>query len=255
MNLPFERNYCLNISKSKDRREHMKKMFHDCDLENIIFTEYTDLDFLKNNKHRNMLCENLCNMFNYNCKDINMEVVNMIINNLSCLLNHYQIIKYNYDCNVESICVFEDDVSITDINLFKRYLNNLPEDYDIIRYGILDWYDFTNDKNLYNKKSDNDNIVGAQCYAMNKNGMKCFIDFLSSGNFCWTDHIFRRINNKCNIYYTKDKLVLPSNNFQSVINNDNFKDTILIENNKENSMKIQIPKTKVNFKIAKQRRK
>lgn len=221
MRLPFDKVYCLNISKVQDRRKYMEEMFRENNVENdIIFTEYTDLDFMKNNKHTHELCRVLYSMFDIHERDnFTKHKENKMINCLSCLANHYQIIKYNYDIGTDTICVFEDDAKITDKELFEHYLNNLPDDWDIIRYGILHWYDFSGDTNLYNKKIQKECIVGNQCYAMNRKGMELYIDYITNNRILYADLIWENINTKCNIYYTKDKLVLPSYKFKSVLNN------------------------------------
>ena len=146
MILPFEKIYCLNISKNKDRKQYMERMFKENNIDNnIIYTEYTDLDFFKYNKHIDEIYKTFYNIFNDNNPGIDNRYasINTIINCLSCLLNHYQIIKYNYDIGIETICVFEDDIYITNQRLFQYYLNNMPNDWDIIRFGVGDKFNFT----------------------------------------------------------------------------------------------------------------
>ena len=218
MFLPFEKIYCLNISKTQDRRKNMEKMFKNNNIENdIIFTEYTDLDFLKNNKYTNNLCIVLYSMFNVYINNDKFEN-DKIINCLSCLLNHYQIIKYNYDIGTNTICVFEDDSYITDKNLFEHYLNDMPNDWDAIRFGLTHWYDFSNDPNLYNLKV-NQCITGTLCYVMNRNAMKAYIDYITNDAIRFADLAWQGVSLKCNVYYTRDQVVLPNYKFKSIINN------------------------------------
>ena len=218
MILPFEKIYCLNISKAPDRKKYMEIVFRQNNIENnIIFTEYTDLDFLKYTKHNKEIYKVFYNIFDDNSIGIDKRrtSINSVINCLSCLLNHYQIIKYNYDIGTNTICVFEDDIAITDKELFEYYLNNMPDDWDIIRFGVADWCNFSKDPNLYNKKKYKF-ITGTQCYAMNRNGMKCYIDYINN-RIEYADFMLTHIDDKCNVYCVKDKFIISNNNYKSII--------------------------------------
>lgn len=195
--LPVDNIYVLNISSAINNKLYFKKMIADCKITNEFkFTEYVGLPFLNNQpKFVDMIKTNYFGDTN------NAEPVKYF----SSLINHYAIIKYNYDNNKDHLLVFEDDTNINDPELFNYYLNNLPEDYDIVRFGVCPWYNFNDDKHLYNKK-DGEFIVGIQCYLMSRKGMKAFLDLINT-YVSYADFLFCDLYKTCNVYYCKDTLI------------------------------------------------
>ena len=95
----------------------------------------------------------------------------------------YRIIKVAYLQGVKSICIFEDDFSLINEKDFIKFMNNLPEDFDIVQLSYLfndDMYDF---KKLLNKYKNGILWVEKNFGAWSNNGlilsrkgMKYFID-------------------------------------------------------------------------------
>ena len=101
----------------------------------------------------------------------------------NCTREHYTIIKQAYLKGLNSVAIIEDDVSFyNDFNLWELYMNNIPQDWDILRIGslrsIAERQYCDNTSNLWVLQ---ENVLwGTQFYALNRKGMKYIIDFIDT---------------------------------------------------------------------------
>ena len=157
MKLPFSETWLINLVERPDRYEKMKKQF-----------DYFKWDV---KEHRTVIhpwCEDIINVFNTTGKGFLKDP-----NAFSCTREHYTLIKSAYLRGLDSICIIEDDVSFNkNISVWEEYLNNLPEDWDILRICSL--------RGDYEQKYTKGHIWcpvkngmwGTCCYALNRKGME-----------------------------------------------------------------------------------
>lgn len=160
-----------------------------------------------------------------------IELTNKYIyaNNFNVSLNHFTIIKIAYELGYNNILICEDDVSFIDSNLLDLLINKIDFDYDIIKFSddtmiqetlTLDY--LNNEEilfNLFNKKSLPEHFcnLSSQCYALSRNGMKIYIDYVLSNEILCEDLIFKELikNTDIKLYGSKYKLI--TNEFESTI--------------------------------------
>lgn len=117
-------------------------------------------------------------------------------NEFDCARNHYSIVRQAYDDpNCNSVLIIEDDIQfLKDVELFSRYLDNIPEKYDILQFG-----GFTADQNLeillenrYPEKTYPNmlwlehTLIGVwttSMYALSKRGMMFYLKYMDK--FFW----------------------------------------------------------------------
>ena len=161
MKLPFSETWLINLVSRPDRYEKMKKQF-----------DYFGWDVKEHKTVVHPWCKDIAEWFNISKKG-GLEIPNAF----SCTREHYTLIKSAYLRGLDSICIIEDDVSFNkNISIWEEYLNNLPEDWDVIRLCSL------------RGKVEQDIIAthcpnflwipvftgmwGTGCYALNRKGME-----------------------------------------------------------------------------------
>jgi len=70
---------------------------------------------------------------------------------LGCGMSHATLVKYAQLCNLDFICIFEDDAYPCDdiTSKLKQYLIGIPDDCDILKIG---WNRIYNNENALNEK-------------------------------------------------------------------------------------------------------
>jgi glycosyl transferase, family 25 len=107
----FDKIYCVNLDKRKDRWEQVQKEFkkHNLNVERFSAIEG-------------------------NPDNIPTKIVS---GHVGCVLSHYNIIKKAEEENLEQILILEDDV-VFDENLqekFKMFITQTPKDWDMLYFG------------------------------------------------------------------------------------------------------------------------
>lgn len=156
MKLPFSETWLINLVSRTDRYEKMKKQF-----------DYFGWDV---KEHRTVIhpwCKEIIEIF----KGLSSP------NAFSCTREHYTLIKSAYLRGLESICIMEDDVSFNiNIPIWEEYMNNLPEDWDILRICSLrgkieqDIIEMDYPNSLWTPVCTG--MWGTGCYALNRKGME-----------------------------------------------------------------------------------
>jgi GR25 family glycosyltransferase involved in LPS biosynthesis len=159
MKLPFDETWLINLVSIPDRYEKMKKQF-----------DYFGWDVKEHKTVIHPWCKEIVESFNN-------SLIKESPNSFSCTREHYTLIKSAYLRGLESICIIEDDVSFnTNKTIWEDYLNNLPNDWDILRICSLRGkteQDII--ENIYPNllwSPVQTGMWGTGCYALNRRGME-----------------------------------------------------------------------------------
>lgn len=112
-------------------------------------------------------------------------------NEYDCARNHYNIVKSSLELGYEHVLILEDDILfMKDEEKIIKYLDEMPDDYDVIQFG-----GFTADSAWNHYKSSSDELwlkhreVGiwnCSMYALSRRGMQFYIAFMDK-IFCVAD--------------------------------------------------------------------
>jgi GR25 family glycosyltransferase involved in LPS biosynthesis len=176
MKLPFEKIYCLHLAEAKDRYTNVLKEIEKINLENEVDFWYTT------KKPINLVIGNNINTLHTSFYDktanINEYAYGAVFD---CAYNHYSIIKQAYVRGINSILIFEDDFKFKDIDILNDIVDDIPNDYDVIKFynHCYNKDNIIND-NIYFELLDENNYKpyyrSTLCYALSRNGMKAIID-------------------------------------------------------------------------------
>ena len=168
MKLPFDKIYCLHLTESEERLNSSKQEF-------IKMGIYDDVNYWWTCRHpytkeiHDFLVSN--GFFRINIMNAP--------NAYNCARNWYEIIKTSYLRGYEHILCFEDDI-IFNVSKeeFETFMNNIPNDYDIIRFAYIDHNNTFKDNECLYVEDYNNFFYGAMMFALNRNGMKYYIDYM-----------------------------------------------------------------------------
>lgn len=167
----FDKVFLLTLSSRKDRSDNAINMLKKIGLDNI-----------------NDITIQYATPFPYN--DIIMQVFNTTKkghftkpNEYDCSRNHYSMVKQAYDLGYKYCLITEDDIQfLKDEDTWQEYLDNVPEDFDILQFG-----GFTADpriKNYIGKdkgywvKHKDVGIWTTSMYALSRKGMEFYLAFM-----------------------------------------------------------------------------
>lgn len=169
--MKFDKIYCLHCVEDTKRYNNMINQFNHIGLDVTIWETCRQ-------PHMDII-------FNGFLLSQNIESFNKP-NEYNCTREHYTIIKTAYLNGYENILIFEDDIYLlNDKELFNKFIDNIPEDYDIIRLGGSCDYEHQELVNLYK----NENIYwtklefglwGTFGYGLSRKGMKYYIDYIDN---------------------------------------------------------------------------
>ena len=234
MKLPFDKIYIINLVSAKERYENCIKEFEKLgvDKNDLTFWYATRNNFLKGieNVVSSLKCEYYDNM---QLRDNN--TYSRIFDNA---YYHYNIIKTSYERGLKSILVCEDDVNFIDNKgIVLDVFNRIPQDYNIIKfYNQCDNEYFKKDLEItvykkinYILESNRGGLGSAMIYALSRNGMKTYIDYVEKHGLMVSDDIFLPLFELCKLYSLDGCIVKKTNAIWYII-------TILnINNNYENN--------------------
>lgn len=105
-------------------------------------------------------------------------------NEYDCARNHYSIVKQSYDLGYDYCLVLEDDLLFYNSdNVWNDYINNIPNDFDVIQFG-----GFTADPNIdkylgidkgYWVKHKDVGLWTTSMYALSRKGMEYYLAFMN----------------------------------------------------------------------------
>lgn len=225
MKLPFEKIYCLHLVECDSRLEKSKNEFKKMEI-------YDDVEYRFTCKHPYV--KEIAYFLKENGKYYWFGSGDG--RSYNCTRNWYEIIKTSYLLGYESILCIEDDITFDmPKDVFFHIMNNIPNDYDVIRFGYTDLF--------CNFKFDKDNCFvenyyfkfwGAQMFALSRKGMKYYIDFLDKYYGVADYPLFSTdIMNEYGIknYFSTRNFYTIMNDLDSIIydtNNRNYNKVVLV---------------------------
>ena len=183
---PFDKIYCLHITKNKERYEHCIEEFKKVNIiDNVNF--WWTIETVINTKIGKLFEDNYRSFEAYKYKDD--DTLGRVY---SCSMGHYEIVKTSYERGFENILIFEDDISFDNEDSFKilcDIYSKKPTDCECLKF-----YYYYGNKTQYNKdfkdriKCKKDSFINLYwlptpsclCYALTRDGMKKIIDIYES---------------------------------------------------------------------------
>lgn len=215
----------LNSTKVNNTIELLKKL--DLYDENVLVHMYTPINEIK------LKCKELPD---YGYDDA-----------LSIILAQYTIVKQAYDAGLKSVLILEDDNSLLkDLTKWSEILDNLPEDWNVIRFSGFTMYN--EDKSNY-MNFDKGNFIkheysrqfyliwGASALALDRTGMEAYIhsqetmlrqvDHVNDVFICSREEDYYNMYEDCgnkplNIYFANYSLFCPLNDIYKNIDALNY---------------------------------
>jgi GR25 family glycosyltransferase involved in LPS biosynthesis len=205
MKLPFEKIYCLHILEAKERYGSVIEECNKIELENEVNFWYTCKKPINLTIGNNI--ESLHDSY-YNRKAETNEYTYGAV--FDCAYNHYSIIKQAYMRGINSILIFEDDILFNKISVLKNIIDNIPNDYDVLKF-----YNTVYDKknvivnNVFFQLIDNPDKYcnSTLCYALSRKGMEAVINEYES-NLVAADIALNNITSNKDIKFYVLKLTL-----------------------------------------------
>jgi GR25 family glycosyltransferase involved in LPS biosynthesis len=176
----FSKIFCINLDRRLDRWENCLKHFEEKNIQNVIRVSAIDGRLLK-------------------LKNIQS---NVNVSNLALKLTTINILEDAIKNNLDNFLLLEDDVIFND-NIFdlKKYLDFLPQDWDMVYFGI----NSTFCKGKYAPLKINENILKLRCgftthcVGYNKKSFEFIVDKLKNIDEP-NDVIYSNIQKDINVY-------------------------------------------------------
>lgn len=177
----FQHIFMLNLSTRGDRRQKMIQQLFDFGLPNNFRQSDLDIRTTVPFKKYNTIMMHV----------LNQNKLGRLTkpNEYDCTHNHYSMVKQAYDQGYQYCLVLEDDILfIEDKKLWEKYLDNIPNDFDILQFGgfttdnrVVE--EVLNHKDEYWVKHPNVPIWNASMYALSRKGMEYYLEFIDK--FFW----------------------------------------------------------------------
>jgi len=168
----FDKIYCLHCIEHKERMMSSLYEFNKVNLINKVEYRMTSLQ----PKENLLMSESLHKLRNES--------------EYHCTREHYTMIKIAYLSNYDYILIFEDDIKLIKKSLFDKFMNNIPNDFDILRLGGATHHVFEQCHELYQNGILWDKMkFPLWCtmgYALSRRGMKYYIDYVEN-EYCVAD--------------------------------------------------------------------
>lgn len=144
-----------------------------------------------------------------------------------CTREHYTMINIAYQLGYDYIMIFEDDVKLINKEYWDLFMNNIPNNFDILRFGGAAKKPFINGPALFNNhiywSVMNFNLWCTTGYALSRKGMEYYLNYINN-LYCVADmplwDICKMRNIKCYIstlpicyYYKFDSSIQLKNDF------------------------------------------
>lgn len=225
MKMPFDKIYCLHLADDIDRYEYCVNEFN-----KIGILDQVEFWWTCKRNISNDIGYTIPTLIDDNYeRELNRNIIsrNELYGNIfNCTLEHYTIMKTSYLRGFDNILIMEDDVRFIDnLELIEDTFNNLPNNYDIIKFYDTEgsvcegWY--SNDKSnkqvfrkIYNFAH------GTVCYALSNHGMKEYCSLIDN-EFVPVDQINivpLTLNGIINAYNLEYRIILDSINKSRILN-------------------------------------
>ena len=186
--------YCINLARSKDRWNYIRKVGKE---QNLKINRYDGFDGTKLNMKQ---VQNACTPTYFNIMKNNKS----IRGNVGCYYSHLGLIKQIYESGVDYALIIEDDVVFRKNfkQELRKVLRNIPNKWDIIYLGITRPCGKRVGENIYTpsiKKCRFDN-GGAFGYILNHRSAGKIYKLLDRKISKMVDHTIRDNFNRLNVY-------------------------------------------------------
>ena len=222
MKLPFDKIICLHLVENTERYNSIIQQIKYFDIEDKFEFWYT----CKKSPITNQIGDNIDGIKDEYYDNIRKTNPNVYGNVFDCAYNHYNMIKTAYLRGFNNILIIEDDILFNKDKIFLETLfNNIPEDYNIIKfYYSYDNNNFNIDEIKYVDKSYEQFYkydFSTLCYSLSRKGMEIMIDEYEN-NFTAADVILENIkkNDKKNDKYyilSHQKLCVPIGDESNIV--------------------------------------
>lgn len=130
MKLPFDKIYCLHLVESDERKKGVLNEIKKIQLENEVNFWYTTKKPINT-----IIGESISGLhtefYDKVRKLVNPDIYGAVFD---CAYNHYSIIKQAYLRGFNNILIIEDDIHFNDdITLLNNIIENIPQDYDVLK--------------------------------------------------------------------------------------------------------------------------
>lgn len=192
MNLPFDETYLLNLVERPDKYATMH--------ERISKMGWNVIDFRAvRHPFSDKIVEKFGNTIDGLAFNIDFGGV------FNCTREQYTIIRSAFIRGAETVAIIEDDVSFyNDMPMWEKYLTNLPDDWDILRFcshrGSEEEEYFSKTEDLWVKQQSF--ITGTGMYAMNRKGMEYMLRYVDT-IYCPIDIPITAPTDYVNVYIPK----------------------------------------------------
>lgn len=207
----FNKIWCLHCVDHKDRYEISKKEFEKVGILDKVEYRWTSLQPIENLRQSNKL------------KHLKSE------GEYHCTREHYTMIKIAYHLGWNYIMIFEDDVKFIKKEYFDKFMNNIPDNFDILRFGGAANTVFNNGPSLYNNgiywSNEKQYLWCTIGYAMSRKAMKYYLSYIEK-SYVVADMPLYDMNSIMNsglncyfstlpicYYYKFDSSIQPNNDF------------------------------------------
>lgn len=210
----FDKMYCLHCIEDKDR-------YNNCQNEFSKVGILDKIDYYITSKIS-------INVGIQNNNNLGRIGYNQIKNDATyyTTLNHYHIIDIAYKSNYNYIIVFEDDIKLIKKEYFDLFMNNIPNNFDIILFKY--YFDDPNllfslqqfkENQLYIQTSQN--YWSSAFYALSRRGMEYYLEYTQKCKFGnVSDLPFGYRNDKDINFYISSIPLSMDNIYKSTIYND-----------------------------------
>lgn len=176
----FDHVFMLNLSTRKDRLDTMIKQLKEFGLPDNFRQTDLDIRFTVPFKKYNEVMMYV----------LNQNKIGKLTkpNEYDCTHNHYSMIKQAFDHGYDYCLIIEDDIRfIKDEEIWKKYLENIPDDFDILQFG-----GFTADPKAKKYlesglgcwvKHPEFGLWTTSMYALSRKGMEYYLNFIDY--FLW----------------------------------------------------------------------
>lgn len=221
--LPFDKVYCIHLAEDEKRHENIKNEFDRLGLSDQVEIWWTckrsvsndvagEIDGLKTTFYGNM--------------DREYPENNVLGSVFNCALEHYTIIKQAYIRGFNNVCVMEDDIKfICNEDRIKNVLDNIPGDYDLIKFWSTEmlFRDNGNREDVFSLLGEDEKAHSTLFYALSRNGMKRYIELMDE-KFSPSDIPFNEFGKGYKRYQLNAVVARPEDRFSSDITNMTIKE-------------------------------
>lgn len=195
MIFPFDKIICLHLVEDKKRYNSIINQVKYFGVEDKFEFWYT----CKKSPITNLIGNNMDNLKDGYYENKIKTNPNVYGNVFDCAYNHYNIIKTAYLRGFNNILIIEDDILFNkDKNFLEILFNDIPQDYNIIKfYYSFDYNKFNISELKYVDKSYKQfykYMFSTLCYGLSRKGMEIIIDEYEN-NFAAADVILENIKN------------------------------------------------------------